>query len=263
MDNGISVPDEDLIHSRTSIPAFWEMKTALMRVNTVKGLSEFYAQVLSAGHKSQSQLFQDIFVDFIFEKQEKGTFLEFGATDGFELSNSCMLEKERGWRGVLAEPDPQWHKALLRNRPDAKVVLKSIYSKSGEKMRFISSAIGVLSSLKKYASVDANSRDRLKDFQEIDVDTISLNDVFESYFNGKSIDYMSVDTEGSEFDILSSFDFVKYHPSVITVEHNYSDNQVKLDNLLTHNGYYRVFRDLTNFDAWYVLYDLANYRKLI
>ena len=76
-----------------------------------------------------------------------------------------------------------------------------------------------------------------------------ITDVFENYFNGRSIEYMSVDTEGSEFEILSNFDFKKFHPSVVTVEHNYTDAQVKLDNLFVNNGYCRIFSELTNFDA--------------
>ena len=93
--------------------------------------------------------------------------------------------------------------------------------------------------------------------------TISLNDVFEKYFDGQPIEYMSVDTEGSEYEILSNFNFQKYHPSIVTVEHNYTDSQIKLDELFTKNGYVRIFSDLTNFDAWYVLIDLAKSRGLI
>jgi FkbM family methyltransferase len=269
MEPTVSIPKHYLDFLHTSVPPFWEMKTALMRLKTVKGLADFYAQILNEGGNSQSQLFQDIFVDFVFEKQTNKKFLEFGATNGFELSNSWMLEMKRGWKGVLAEPDPQWYEALVRNRPNAKVVSDCIYSKSGEKMRFVSSAVGVLSSLKTHAQDDANgplagnARERLKNYQEIDVMTISLNEVFENYFNGQSIDYMSVDTEGSEFEILSNFDFKKFHPSVVTVEHNYTDAQVRLDDLFTHNGYCRIFAELTNFDAWYVLSDLAEKRQLI
>jgi FkbM family methyltransferase len=80
-------------------------------------------------------------------------------------------------------------------------------------MRFISSSAGVLSSLKTHSQDDANSpmrgnsEDRLRNYKEIDVMTISLNDVFEKYFNGEPIEYISVDTEGSEYEILSTFNF--------------------------------------------------------
>ncbi len=130
METSISIPKIYLDFLHTSIPPFWEMKTALKRLNTVKGLAEFYTKVLSEGGNSQSQLFQDIFVDYVFEKKRDKQFLEFGATNGFELSNSWMLETERGWRGVLAEPDPQWYPALVKNRPNSRVISDCIYSKS-------------------------------------------------------------------------------------------------------------------------------------
>jgi len=245
------------------------MKTAVLRLQTVKQLKEFCAFVLSDGSHSSSQLFQDVFVDFVFQKSAKKRFLEFGATNGLELSNSLMLEQYRGWRGVLAEPDPQWHIALKKNRPNASIITDCIYSRSGESMKFISSSIGVLSSLKDHSEDDANgpfsgnAKQRLENFKEIEVTTISLNDVFESHFNGEPIEYVSVDTEGSEFEILSNFNFSKYRPSIVTVEHNYTDAQKKLDDLFSKNNYSRVFSELTAFDAWYVRTELAKARGLI
>jgi FkbM family methyltransferase len=218
MDKMTSIPTDYLVFLQTSVPTFWETKTALMRLQTVKLLSEFYAFILIEGNSSHSQLFQDTFVDFVFQKKVNKKFLEFGATNGVELSNTFMLETKRGWQGVLAEPDPQWHDELLKNRPSAKIISDCIYSQSGHKMRFISSSNGVYSSLKNHSQDDANgplggnSKERLRDYKEIDVMTISLNDVFEKFFNGESIEYMSVDTEGSEYEILSNFDFQKYHP---------------------------------------------------
>ena len=81
----------------------------------------------------------------------------------------------------------------------------------------------------------------------------SLNDVFKKYFNNSPIDYMSVDTEGSELLILQNFDFEKFSPRIVTVEHNYTDNQKKLDTLFIENNYTRIFKEYTQFDAWYVL----------
>jgi len=269
MSENITVPKNYLEFLQTSLPQFWEMKTAVLRLQTVKQLKEFCAFVLSEGSHSSSQLFQDVFVDFVFQKSSKKRFLEFGATNGMELSNSFMLERHRGWRGVLAEPDPQWHMALRENRPNATIITDCIYSRSGESMQFISSSTGVLSSLKDHCKDDANgplagnAMQRLQDFKEIEVSTISLDDVFESYFNGEPIEYMSVDTEGSEFEILSKFNFTKYSPSVVTVEHNYTDAQKKLDEVFFKNGYTRVFSELTNFDAWYVRTELAAARGFI
>ena len=98
-----------------------------------------------------------------------------------------------------------------------------------------------------------NTNHRNKSGYNYEVNTISLNDVISKYFNGINIDYMSVDTEGSELHILKHFDFSKYAPKVVTVEHNFTDDEKELDKLFISNNYRRIFREFTQFDAWYIL----------
>ena len=71
----------------------------------------------------------------------------------------------------------------------------------------------------------------VKEISEINhkVMSISLNDVFIKYFNSSPIDYMSVDTEGSELLILEQFDFEKFSPKIVTVEHNFTESETKLE----------------------------------
>ena len=87
----------------------------------------------------------------------------------------------------------------------------------------------------------------------ISVETISLNDLVREYFNNICPSYISIDTEGSEYEILKAFDLNKYRPKLFTIEHNFTENHTKLDELLISNGYVRIFRKLTAFDAWYIL----------
>jgi len=271
MKNPISIEHDYLAFLETSVPPLWQTKTALARLKTIKGLADFYALIFAEGGTSESQLFQDLFVSYIFAEQDTvgKRFLEFGATDGYHLSNSFMLETKKGWQGVLAEPDPQWHQALKKNRPNTRIITDCIYTDTGKKMPFVSSEIGELSGLKNHSHEDAegplqgNTEVRFKKYKEIEVTTISLNDVFENHFEGTPIDYMSVDTEGSEFEILSSFNFERYHPSVVTVEHNYTASQAKLDRLFSASDYVRIFPEFTNFDAWYVRKNIARDRQLI
>ena len=168
-----------------------------------------------------------------------------------------MLEKNLGWFGVLAEPDIQWIDALKKNRPNTKILTKCIWSKSGEILNFFSSENGVLSTLDnfKYSdsfSMPGNSDLRNKKGKNIKVETISLNDVITNEFKDISPSYISIDTEGSEYEILSSLNFQKYRPSVFTIEHNFTELQNKIDELMVENNYIRVFKNLTSFDAWYV-----------
>ena len=185
------------------------------------------------------------------------TFLEFGATNGIDLSNTYKLENELSWTGVLAEPDTNWISTLKKNRHKSKIITKCIWSKSGEKVNFFSSSESVFSTIEKFKysdfkSIPGNTALRTRNGKNIVVETISLNQLIEEEFKGEAPSYISIDTEGSEFEILNSFDFSKYQPPVFTIEHNFTDFQKKIDILMFKNGYCRVFDNLTAFDAWYI-----------
>ena len=76
--------------------------------------------------------------------------------------------------------------------------------------------------------------------------------MIKKFLNEKCPSYISIDTEGSEFEILNAFDFSKYFPALFTVEHNFTKLEKKIDKLMISNGYTRIFRDLTSVDAWYL-----------
>ena len=205
----------------------------------------------------KSQLYQDVFASFIIGNKFDKTFLEFGATDGIEFSNSYMLENRLGWKGVLSEPSPQWHESLRRNRKNTKIITQCIWSKSKETLDFFMSDAGVYSTLNDFVDIDKNSMPentalRKRNGKVIPVKTITLNDVIDEHFNNITPSYISIDTEGSEYEILKSFNFVNYRPKLFTIEHNYTDLEIKIDDLMSENKYKRVFKNLTDFDAWYV-----------
>jgi len=205
----------------------------------------------------KSQLYQDVFASFIISNNFDKTFLEFGATDGLKFSNSHMLENFLGWKGVLSEPSPQWHNSLKKNRVNTNIITKCIWSETGKTLDFFMSDDGNLSTLNDFVDSDknsmpANTKARKKAGKIIAVETISLNDVIKEYFDNTSPSYISIDTEGSELKILETFNFKIYRPKVFTIEHNFTELQNKIDELMISNGYERVFRELTRFDAWYV-----------
>ena len=85
-----------------------------------------------------------------------------------------------------------------------------------------------------------------------EVNTISLLDLLDKYHAPKSIDYLSIDTEGSEYEILKGFDFDKYSFKVITCEHNHTSAKERIFELLSSKGYVRKFENLSMCDDWYI-----------
>jgi FkbM family methyltransferase len=127
-----------------------------------------------------------------------------------------------------------------------------VYSRSGETLSFIAAQKGELSRLARIKPHDGHEARRQASFVEVMVQTISLNDLLTMYEAPPVIDYMSIDTEGSEFKILQNFDFGRWDVRAMTVEHNNTSAEGKIDALLFANGYRRVWPQISRFDAWYV-----------
>ena len=104
-------------------------------------------------------------------------------------------------------------------------------------------------------SFSENSHQFYKKGEKYKVKTISLLDLLDINNAPKIIDYLSIDTEGSEFEILNAFDFQKYKFNVITCEHNFSPMRDKINKLLINKGYKRKLTTISKNDDWYVYDD--------
>lgn len=197
---------------------------------------------------SKSQLRQDIFVLNELNYKKGGFFVEFSATDGINLSNTFLLKKKFNWRGILAEPARNFHKKLFQNR-NCKIDTHLVWSNSNEKLLFNQTKIPELSTIKNFSNSDLNIRTATRKYY---VETISLNDLLKKFNAPKIIDYLSIDTEGSEYEILSNFNFNNYKFRIITCEHNFMKNRNLINKLLVRKGYKRKNSEISEFDDWYV-----------
>jgi FkbM family methyltransferase len=213
---------------------------------------------------SKSQYAQDLFVlSELSERDLPKYFVEFGATNGINWSNSFVLEKFFNWTGILAEPATIWHDSLKQNR-NCIIDTRCVYSVSGEQILFSETqnpnknfAISSpeLSTISKYLnSNDWASRIRKNNSINYLVETVSLMDLLEFHNAPHNIGYLSIDTEGSELEILEHFDFFKYKVEIISVEHNSNPNvRNSLFSLLKSYGYSLVYKDLFGADDIYIL----------
>ena len=184
---------------------------------------ENIASLLNALEKSKSQLRQDIFVLSETSFKKNGFFVDFGATNGVDLSNSHLLETGYGWRGILAEPARRWRQELERNRGGGGNFIETacVWNESARTISFNETRIPELSTIASFSAGDMHASSR-QHCNTYDVQTISLLDLLDKYNSPSFVDYLSIDTEGTEYDILKSFDFRRYEFGVITCEHNYT-----------------------------------------
>ena len=217
---------------------------------------------LKYSKNSQSQLGQDLFVLDRLNFADKGFFVEFGVCDGIKLSNTFLLEKELNWSGIVCEPAVSYQNKLKKNR-SCHIENKCVFSESGKNLDFKETRLGELSFLNEYPPNDENvvkeiasERFNAKIYR---VETISLNDLLQKYNCPKIFDYLSIDTEGTEYEIIKNLNFNKFSKKIITIEHNYNKvERNKIYNLLTKNNYSRVLKEISCWDDWYVKNDLIN-----
>jgi len=209
---------------------------------------------------SKSDCAQDLFPLVFSNNLDPKYFVEFGATNGVQGSNTWLLEKKLGWKGILAEPAKFWHKSLFQNR-ECNIETKCIAKEGGESYQFLEigdseRSNATLSTLEKYSQngdwAEKIRKEKLS--KKYEVETLSLENLLEKYDAPHEIEFMSIDTEGSELDILRGFNFDKYKINSICVEHNrVHKTRLKLYQLLTDKGYKRVFKNISRGDDWYVL----------
>jgi hypothetical protein len=199
---------------------------------------------------SKAQELQDLFVLAMLDFKKNGFFVEFGAVDGIYLSNTHLLEKSFGWSGILSEP-MRTMKELIEFNRSCHVNSNCIWSVSGGFISFSETKNPILSTATSLIGSDSHKHLR-KIKSSYNVETLSLLELLDYFDSPKIIDYLSVDTEGSEFEILNSFNFKKYSFQIITVEHNFTSNREKIYDLLQRNGYIRVLNNLSYVDDWYI-----------
>lgn len=201
---------------------------------------------------SYSQFGQDTWVRAVLGEKRGGFFLDIGAFDGKSFSNTFLLEKKFGWKGICVEPsDASFHR-LQKNR--ACVCDNSLLWKEAADVDFIDAGEygGVASELsepylrllEKCLGVSRTSRVPVKRRASTVADLLRRHGV------PACIDYVSIDTQGSEYEILQGFPFETHRFLVLTVEHwNQAEKREKIRKLLMEKGY--VLAREVAYEDWY------------
>ena len=203
---------------------------------------DFFKFIIKNIKNSYSQIFQDLLVLYLLKQKKNGSFIEIGVGNGIDLSNTYLLEKKYNWTGILCEPDIRNFKNIKEFR-SSKLIESLIDKKCDDQVEFY---------LNKdpYSSSSRNSKSNIK---KIYSNSVCLNHLFERN-DLREVDYISIDTEGNEYEILKNFDFRKYKVNIFTVEHNFnSEKRQKIKILLKKNGYKNIFKFFSYMDDWYIL----------
>jgi hypothetical protein len=181
---------------------------------------------------AKSQLGQDVHVlHEIYKGRRNGYFVEIGAYDGIEYSNTYLMEKDYGWKGLLVECNTRWFPSIYQHR-DCIFMPYAAYNEDNKVLEFYDTGHG-LSGL-----VETNAHLSVTECPIIPVLTKKLTTMLDNARAPNFIEFLSIDTEGSEYEILLHHDFNKYLFGYICVEHNHiMENRLKIRELLESRGY--------------------------
>lgn len=224
------------------------------KLNDREDLLQFIAFATTQGRKSRGQIFQDMWALWESGRKKGGYFVEFGAGNGVALSNTYYLETMHGWTGVVAEPNSTFI-PMVKAARTCRVVDKCVYSRSGETIGFLPASMGEFSRIRHIVPMDSHEMFGSRVIAEeahVMVPTISLNDLLTEAEAPPQIDFLSVDTEGSELEILNTFDFNRWRFGAVCIEHNHTPLRDALYALMAANGYRRKWEAFSGFDDWYV-----------
>lgn len=231
-------------YSRQSVAEF--QIAALLSGEATAAAAERIKRLLAI---SESQLLQDVFCAVVLDEKERGFFVEVGVGSGRSISNTYMLEKHYAWDGLLCEPNRSSHDSIAACR-SALLERRAAASTSGMRLRF--EEVLNAGEFSRIAGTGDHKIDSGRT-TEYEVETVSLTETLSNMAAPSEIDYLSLDTEGSEVDILRGLDLSRFKFKVMTIEHNFnSATQSQIGTILKPFGYRKVFPHISGFDAWYV-----------
>ena len=193
----------------------------------------------------ESQLGADTWVLSKFKNDYKGYFIDIGAADGYVISNTCLLDSNN-WKGIAIDAFPR----NFENRINTIVEQAVLSSKKDEIVEFL-----VPKEYQDFSGIVSNlgaHKDTLNlvETETMQLKTSLLEDILIKHNAPYEIDYMNLDIEGSEYEVLKTFPFSKYKIKYLSVEHNHEEpKRTDIYNLLSKNGYFREKE--VQWDDWY------------
>lgn len=191
--------------------------------------------------KTSAQYCEDLLIYLLLDCKEKGFYVDIGANNPSELSNTEFFYN-RGWNGINIEPDPLLYEVFKVTR-DRDINLNIGIGNQNQELDFYRLSANTLSTFSNSAA-NQYVRDGHKIIDIIKIPVIQLREVFEHYAIDKQIDFMSIDVEGYELEVLNSNDWEKYRPKIILLEVN--QNPKDLLSYFDNYRYELVFNNQTN-----------------
>ena len=213
-----------------------------------KGVYKLIKPPVTKIRNSNSQAGEDMILRFLFDSMglKKISYIDIGANDPI-IGNNTYAFSGRGNIGILVEPDLSYLQQIKKLRPDVKVLQAAVSETNGEADFYVFDEPQLNTLSKEEASKrQQTGRYKLRETRKIAL--ITIEKIIQQYLNNQTPHLISLDVEGIDFSILSSFDFTLYKVPVWVVETcEYSENHIKpkiqtIIDLMVRSGYF-VYAD--------------------
>jgi len=226
---------------------------------------KFGKKILKGEKKSFSQSGEDLIMQFIFMwlRIEKPSYIDIGAHHPTYLSNTFLFY-ENGSSGVCIEPDPFLFERICKTRKRDVCLNIGVGEGNSDKADFYILSSRTLNTFsreeaQRYASYEGKTIQKI-----VEIPLLSINEIIEKYCP-EVPNFVSIDVEGMDLQILKSFDFKKYCPEVFCIEtltYTEDNTEQKLTEIIDYmlSKDYFVYAD-TYLNSIFVSQAAWNHRK--
>jgi len=214
-----------------------------------------YIRILKRKYQSKKISYSlssvDLIVDYIFKYKNDGLYIDVGCQHPISNNNTYILYK-KGWNGINIDLDKKNIDLFNISRPDDTNINIAVSDKSGNVNLFYyhdGSPINTINS--------QNADYQKNKFKQIKlIKSETLNKILANINFNKKVDYLNIDVEGHELNVLKGFNILKYRPSIISIE--YLDYEMKklelknnnLENIINSNIYKYLIQNKYFFVNW-------------
>lgn len=181
---------------------------------------------------------EDLILMKIFNGKTNGFFVDIGCYHPIVGSNTYVFHQKYGWSGINVDANPDSITKFKKLRPNNVNLNVGIGPVSSAALQFHRFSEGALNTFSEKVKEERIQRDKQAYIGSIEVPVWSLEKLLDSYANNREIDFLDVDVEGFDLEVLQSNNWQKYRPRVVMVE-----DQLKVADAFTSLPTYQFLRE--------------------
>ena len=191
--------------------------------------------------------------DNVFKGYKNGIFVDVGSYDGVGFNNTLYFEKYNNWAGVNIEPIKRVYDKLLINRPNSININCAVCNNDGQteflcNTGYTEMISGIKSTFdpRHFYRLERENKQMGSTTEVINVNTKKLETICDEN-KLTHINYLSIDVEGAEFEVIKSINFDKVFIDVIGFENNYNDTSIPIVKYLENKNFVVIHKSLDIF----------------